>query len=397
MVPEIASRIAEGNGAAAPMRLLFIDFTLPYLLRDSEFPVGGWAVQLASWLNGLSAAGHRCGVLTWKGARDYVGGTPPCDLVETFDPEAGIRILKYVYIRAPSLYGAARAWHPDAIVQSTRSVETGILAFIARRLGVPFVYCAASDADVDERYRIGLPAYARLAYGYGLRRADIIVCQNSYQADRVRDSRPSARLHVQPNIFDLPPGDPGPLPRAQRTYVAWLGVFRRPKNLPLLLEVAKKLAEVEFRVAGMPAAEMDAETAGSLEALRKLSNVRLTGYLKRSEVQDFLAHATALLCTSHYEGFSNTFLEAFSAGTPVVTRRGVDPDSIIAHNGLGLVAEDDDRLPARVREIHNMTPPFYEALALACRNFVATQHAPAPIMRSFVDAIRPLTRAAEQA
>ncbi len=73
------------------VRLLFVDFSLPYLLRDSEFPVGGWAVQLKAWLDGLSGLGHHCGVLTWKGANDYAGPQPAFDLIETYDPGIGIR------------------------------------------------------------------------------------------------------------------------------------------------------------------------------------------------------------------------------------------------------------------------------------------------------------------
>lgn len=389
---DVEARVRRSRAAAAPLRVLFIDFTLPYLLRDSEFPVGGWAVQLLAWLYALAESGHRCGVLTWKGARAHAGGPSVCELLETYDPKAGIRVLKYAYLRVPALFAVARAWRPDVVVQSTRSVETGIMALIARRLRIPFVYCVASDADVDHRYRVGLPGYARLAYHHGLSRAALVVCQNSYQAGQLRQSRPTARLHVQPNIFHLPPDATVPRPRAERSYVAWLGVFRQPKNMPLLHAVAKALPDVEFNVAGMPAADMDAETTGALEGLRALPNVHFAGYVKRRDVPDFLSRAAALLCTSHYEGFSNTFLEAFAAGTPVVTRQGVDPDFIIACNGLGRVAEDDARLAACVRDIHDMPPAAFDTLARKCRNYVALHHAPAPIMQSFVDAVRPLVR-----
>ena len=58
------------------MKILFVDFTLPYLLKDSEYPVGGWAVELNTWLKGLSANNIHAGVLSWKGANpgmDVIG------------------------------------------------------------------------------------------------------------------------------------------------------------------------------------------------------------------------------------------------------------------------------------------------------------------------------------
>src|SRR5215469_12026994 len=246
------------------MKLLFIDFTLPYLLRDSEYPVGGWAVQLMTWLSGLNAAGHRCGVLTWKGANAHAGTQPLCELLETYDPNAGIKVLKYLYLRVPTMLSAAKSWRPDVIVQSTRSVETGIAAFIASRLCIPFVYRVASDADVDARYRTDVPLYGQYAYRFGLRSARLIVCQNTYQVAGVERARLPARLHLQPNIFRMPQDSRRPRPRDARAYVAWLGVFRKPKNLPLLLATAKRLPSVNFCVAGMPAAAVDAETARSL-------------------------------------------------------------------------------------------------------------------------------------
>ncbi len=237
--------------------------------------------------------------------------------------------------------------------------------------------------------------YARLAYRYGLTRAELIVCQNAYQAMHIGREFGPKHVHTQHNVYLSAPRSDALRSRSERAYIAWLGVFREPKNLPLLCQTARRLPSIEFRVAGMPAADVNSETARGLEGLRQLSNVRLVGYLKRTEVPYFLGAATALLCTSHYEGFSNTFLEALAMGTPIVTRNGVDPDSIIARFALGRVAENDDRLPDCVREVDGLAGDDFNRLAQRCRHYVETNHAPAPIMQSFVDAVRPLVPASK--
>ena len=79
------------------MKILFIDFTLPYLLKDSEYPVGGWAVELRNWLKGLAETKAQVGVLTWKGANKYVDNSFDFDLIETYDPAKGLKILKTGY------------------------------------------------------------------------------------------------------------------------------------------------------------------------------------------------------------------------------------------------------------------------------------------------------------
>ncbi len=163
------------------MKFLFVDFTLPHLLRDAEFPVGGWAVELLSWLKALNASGRRAGVLTWKGANDYVGPQDVCDLVETYDPKQGIRVVKYAYSYIPKMVAAARRYQPDAIIQACAGIQTGMMAHVAGRLGVPFGHRIASDSDSDDRYKDRLPWFEQLGFQYGLNRAATILCQNAYQ------------------------------------------------------------------------------------------------------------------------------------------------------------------------------------------------------------------------
>lgn len=74
-----------------------MDFSIPYLMRDENYPIGGWAIELAVWLRALENAGHDTAVLTWKGALEHVGSGQQIKLIETYDPARGIRVAKYFY------------------------------------------------------------------------------------------------------------------------------------------------------------------------------------------------------------------------------------------------------------------------------------------------------------
>lgn len=358
------------------MRPLFIDFTLPYVLRDAEFPAGGWSTQLGSWLGGLAANGHQAGVLTWKGARDYVGPNSPCDLLDTYDPTKGVRVAKYFYSYIPKLLAAARSFEPDVLLQATASVATGIMAFVAGRLNRPFVYRVANDIDVDDRLRNHLGVHERLAYHYGLRSAAAILCQNQYQFAALRRSHPGKPLYILHNPFRLPDRLPLIRARVDRRYIAWLAAFRPFKNLPLLSRLAASLPHIEFHVAGRPDSELDRATTEALNLLSSLRNVTMVGYIRPSQVPDFLSRAVMLLSTSDYEGFSNTFLESFSVGTPVASRSIVDPDGIIGNNSLGISAVDENRLQQGVRMLWDMETSQFEQLARRCQIYVAANHSP---------------------
>ena len=77
------------------------------------------------------------------------------------------------------------------------------------------------------------------------------------------------------------------------------------------------------------------------KSLKTAENIEYHSFILPERIRRFYRQAKGLICTSKYEGFSNTFLEAFSCGTPVYTL-GVDPDEIIkcSQGKLGWVFSD---------------------------------------------------------
>jgi glycosyltransferase involved in cell wall biosynthesis len=368
------------------MKFLFIDFNLPYLLRDASYPVGGWAVELHAWIRGLRANGHDVGVLTWKGANRFVDRKTDFDLIEAYDPARGLRVLKYFYDYLPALKKCSASYGPDVIVQACAELYTGIMAYVAGGLGIPFIYRVANDMDTDGRYRRTMPKYAQLAYRYGLKNADAVLCQNQYQYENISRRFPGKTTEIIHNPF-FKSVDASGASDEDRTYIAWLGVFKTQKNLPLLYEIARQMPDREFKVAGMPGRKMDNTITNALADLEKLPNVAFVGYLSRDRVFPFLSRARVLLNTSHFEGFSNVFLEAFSVGTPVVAPEHADPDHIIRKNGLGLTTADTAGFPQCVNGLFEDEALFKNASG-KCRRYVKEHHDPVTLARHMADMVR---------
>ncbi|QHO72376.1 hypothetical protein ACH79_06805 [Bradyrhizobium sp. CCBAU 051011] len=372
------------------VRILSIDFSIPYLLKDDNYPIGGWTVQLSIWLRALENAGHEAALLTWKGALAHVGSGQQIKLIETYDPAQGVRVARWFYSYIPKVLAAARAYRPDIIIQGARGAGTAIMAFVAGQLRIPFVHRVVSDADVDERYKIGLRYYEWLPYSWARHRTAAFLCQNEYQREKLAALFPGTPIHIIHNAIVVAEDAAAPLPRAARRYVAWLGVFRDGKNLPLLFRIAQELPAVKFRVAGMPDRNVDQATLDAVNGLRHLPNVELVGGVRRADVQQFLSEATMLLCTSDVEGFSNTYLEALATGTPVVTRRPVDPDLIVLRHALGASAEDESALAKSVRAVWDMDANEYNAVATRCQIYVKANHSPTAKARELIAALTPL-------
>jgi glycosyltransferase involved in cell wall biosynthesis len=370
--------------------LLFVDdFMLPRRLRDADAPVGGWSGQLAILAENLSQSGHDVGVLAWKGANAQAGQQKICRLLETFDPARGVPFLRFFHPRLTSLASETARYKPDVIVQSCSGLMTGVMAWIARRQHIPFVHRIACDTDADGREHLYLGRAERMAFRYGLRHTALIICQNAYQQQHIATLLPHKPTAVLHNATALSPST-APLSRADRHYVAWLAVFRRQKNLTLLLRVAQDNPAVEFRVAGEAYGRLDAESASAVEGLRRLANVRLMGYLRHNAVAAFLEGAICLLSTSDYEGFSNTFLESLGVGTPIVARSSIDPDGMIARNGLGFVAADKAGLNNALRQACSLDRRSFQAMSLRCAQYVSARHSPLDARTALLQMLDPL-------
>lgn len=371
------------------MKILWVDFTLPYLLKDADYPVGGWAVELRSWLTGAERSGHRAGVLTWAGAREYVGQEFPFDLVESYDPDKGTRYLKYATTYVPAMQRAIDRYRPDVVIQACAAAMTGMAAYTAGRAKIPFVYRAANDMDMDDRIKVRLKRYEQVMYRYGLGKSDLVLCQNAYQYDGLRKIHPDKPAAIFPNPFGLGDDTP-PRPLDERGYLAWLGIFQYQKNLPLLLRVARSLPRVEFRIAGARGSTVDGATEEALASLEALPNVNFVGYLKRDRVMGFLGGAVALLNTSRYEGFSNTYLESFSCGTPVIAPTGADPDGVIAKMDLGRSVAGESGFAEAIEDVIGLGGAYGD-LADRCQTYVRENHDPARLTRELVAKLESVT------
>jgi glycosyltransferase involved in cell wall biosynthesis len=79
-----------------------------------------------------------------------------------------------------------------------------------------------------------------------------------------------------------------------------------------------------------------------------------------------------LLSTSAFEGFPNTFLEAWSHGVPVVST--IDPDRLIANRGLGFTANNLPELIDGLKKILSSQARWCDA-SKSARRYYAENHA----------------------
>ena len=183
------------------MRILYQSFGLPELLKDSDNISGGVAVEWYSWIKGIKLNNYEFLLLSYKGAKEYIGKKLDFEIIESYDQNKGIPILRWLYYRFPSFYNSVKKSKPDLIITEGASALIGILAIIGKLLNIPFVYRVASDPDVDNRLKSTTGIFDYYFYLIGFKLTKYIVAQNSYQLKKVEEKFPNKKIIILHNPY----------------------------------------------------------------------------------------------------------------------------------------------------------------------------------------------------
>lgn len=274
---------------------------------------------------------------------------------------------------------------PDWLFWEGASHWWGILVELAKRHAVRTVFHAAFDTDVVPQNALVRRSRWWPLYAWGLMRTDRIFVQHSGQFEML-PFRWKSKSEILPKVCQLPPTMKPHSARA--SYIAWVAMLRTPKRPDLLVEIARKAPHLKFVVCGGLTTHRSQgdSTARAAESLKQLPNVDYRGRVDPEEAAGVIEHAALLLCTSDQEGFPNTFVQAWSHGTPVVTLR-VDPDNIIKQRKLGCITGTVD---ATVEQVQHLISGTHErqAMAISARQYILEQHSAEVVVKKFDAATR---------
>ena len=257
---------------------------------------------------------------------------------------------------APALYRALKKVRPDVIYQRVACGYTGVVAQYARQHSARLIWHVAHDQDVSAGGSTGgrnpiRPILEKLSVEFGIRHAHHIVVQTENQARLLKQNYGRAADAVIPN-FQPEPREA--LDKSGPISVLWVANFKQWKRPELFVQAAtalRDLADVRFVIAGAQATGSgDREWNEALmQSIVATPNVVYLGEKRQSEINQLFAKSHVFVNTSRYEGFPNTFIQAWMREVPVVSL-DVDPDEILERETIGVHARSMDRLIASIRE-----------------------------------------------
>ena len=256
---------------------------------------------------------------------------------------------------APALCRALKEERPDVIYQRVACAYTGIAARYAKQNGARLIWHVAHDQDVSEGGQTGgwnpiRPLLEKKSVEYGIRNAHHIVVQTEKQARLLKQNYGRTADVVIPNFQPTPREA---LDKSGPVSVLWVANFKQWKRPELFVQAAMALRDlpgVRFVIAGAQAPGRG-DRQWNAELMRHIAatpNLVYVGEKRQSEINELFARSHLFVNTSLYEGFPNTFIQAWMREVPVVSL-DVDPDDILERENIGVHAKSMDRLIAAIR------------------------------------------------
>jgi hypothetical protein len=299
--------------------------------------------------------------------------------VVPFSKPGGIRRFG-LFFDAFRLYNALRKERPNAILQIVACAHTGIAAFYAKLHGCRMIWRVSSDRSVEPETAPWWHLHRQLERAfveYGIRNAQLVLAQSHYQQEALARHMHCTHVRVLRNFHPAPAEFERPARREMR--VVWVANLKPLKNPGAFVRLARRFDyrnDVRFVMVGL-ALGNEAWTREQLAAIEATPNVEYLGGRTQEEVNALFESADLLVNTSDYEGFSNTFIQAWMRRVPVASLH-VDPDGLLSRGGLGVVSHTEEQLYRHVTGLIN-SPEKRAEIGARARVYALSHHAEANI------------------
>ena len=377
---------------AAP-RVCFVGLgNLPVLAPEySDQPAGGEALQHTLLARALARRGWRASMIvldcgqsdgaTWDGVKTY----------KAYRADDGLPVVRFLHPRWTRLQSALQRADADIYYTSCAGAELGQIALFARRHGRKVVFRIASDSDCDPRTLLVRYWRDRQLYRWGLARADLVLAQTaSQQRALVRNFGRQSRVV---GLAVEPAGRRRGF-HERDIDALWVANVRALKRPLLFLEAAARLPSLSFHLIGARLAEAPALYEEVRARAASLPNVTFHGLVPQHRVGAFFERARVHVSTSETEGFPNTFVQAWSRGTPVVTF--LDPERMISRTGMGAAVSDAEELHAAIARLAG-DPAAWQAASSSSARYFDEHFDESRSVSAYTEAFSGLLRVCERA
>jgi glycosyltransferase involved in cell wall biosynthesis len=231
---------------------------------------------------------------------------------------------------------------------------------------IPVLYRGRMLVTVHDVLHLAMPqyargflkqAYARAMFGTVRRHARAVICVSDFTVAELQRLTPSSRQIVRriyDGIDDAWFHVPASPQQPSRPYLLYVGNVKPHKNLRTLIDAFGRVKDTiaeDLVIVGKRDGFISGDDNIAEYARECGERVVFTGYVSDDRLRQYMAHATALVFPSLYEGFGLPPLEAMATGCPVLASNAASIPEVCGDAVLYCDARNPDDLAAGMLRI----------------------------------------------
>jgi glycosyltransferase involved in cell wall biosynthesis len=259
-------------------------------------------------------------------------------LIKMHDPNSKINIFSKVFNIWKSLKKA------DSDIYFHYGDFMGLTSIFAFINGKKSVYRIGSDFFVNKgivkekirEFSNSKFSIRSIGNWIDIKLADAVCVQTEYQYNQLKQNYGKKGIIIKNHIKLKNYIEKKP----EKFIALWVGSIAEVKQPQLFLKLAKKLPKISFWMIGGSIDQLDEKF---IKCSKDLGNFKFFGAIPPSEIDEYYKKASVLINTSIFEGFPNSFIQAWMYYSPVISLNA-DPDGIITQKNMGFHSKSYEQL-----------------------------------------------------
>lgn len=256
-----------------------------------------------------------------------------------------VKVICYDYRRsAKGVFDLLALWKqivemkPDVV--HLHSTFAGLLRVkkLLRRVPFRIVYCAHGWAFTRDSIELKNQIFAMVERVLSRGCDNIINISESEQSAALDYGLPAKKMVAINNAIEIPKKLPSKSKMSGKLKVLFVGRFDRQKGVDILIDAARELQDIDFRLGGR-------SVVGGInfKDIKIPSNVELLGWLSTEQVATEMIRADAVIIPSRWEGFGLVALEAMKNQCAVLATDVGGLAEIVRANENGILFDADSK------------------------------------------------------
>jgi len=331
---------------------------------NSTRTFGGASVQLYNIVKELSSYKE---IITYSLIPQY-------DIINFLDHDKFRLIMLYketdnIIVKMFKMLKFLLNYKPDYLIQRGLTVESCFLAIVCKLLQVKMIFMFAHDREVNGKLqRNGEKVFfIRLL----LNNATFLITQNEFQQENLLKSY-NKNSKVIYSGYPINEYIDYKSYLNKKKYILWVSRGDKWKQAELFLYLAQKNSSKKFLMIFSKSTDDLYYNEIKNKAL-KIKNCDFIEFVPYFNIIHYFEEALLFINTSLYEGFPNTFIQAFMSCTPVLSLH-VNPDDVLTKHECGVYCKGDiELMNIKIHELLN-DKDYYVKLSQNAYNYAKNHH-----------------------